>query len=71
VVSLCCEFVVDAYQTKSTAEITGWINVLLWGCLVGIEGLRLARNRRAISREVYEDQSSSDAVQIGEVLPTA
>ncbi|CAL1281094.1 unnamed protein product [Larinioides sclopetarius] len=65
-----CDKVID-YKTKFVAEITGWINVLLWCCLVGIEGIRLARNRRASSREVYVDPDASDVVNIGNIVPTA
>ncbi|GBM20922.1 hypothetical protein AVEN_253723-1 [Araneus ventricosus] len=59
------------YKTKFVSEVTGWINVILWSCLVGIEGVRLSRNRRARSREVYVDPSASDVVSIGNIVPTA
>ncbi|KAF8785420.1 uncharacterized protein LOC129959110 [Argiope bruennichi] len=65
-----CEKFPD-YKTKFVCEISGWINLLLWSCLVAIEGVRLARNRRARSREVYVDPSASDVVSIGNIVPTA
>lgn len=66
-----CSVIPEAYKSTIVAEITQWIDVILWGCLVGIEGIRLARNRRARSREVYVDPTTSDVVNIGDVVPSA
>ncbi|GFU11334.1 hypothetical protein TNCV_107801 [Trichonephila clavipes] len=51
--------------------VTEWIDVVLWGCLMGFEGIRLARNRRARSRQVYVDPTTSDTVNIGNITPSA
>ncbi|GFU03126.1 uncharacterized protein NPIL_667671 [Nephila pilipes] len=66
-----CSIIADAYKSTIVAEVTEWIVVVLWGCLMGIEGIRLARNRRARSREVYVDPTTSDVVNIGNIEPSA
>ncbi|GFR13932.1 uncharacterized protein TNCT_86871 [Trichonephila clavata] len=66
-----CSAISEAYKSTIVAEVTEWIDVVLWGCLMGIEGIRLARNRRARAREVYIDPTTSDTVNIGNITPSA
>ncbi|KAG8198396.1 hypothetical protein JTE90_021639 [Oedothorax gibbosus] len=66
-----CSSEISAFLSTAVAEGAVWVSVALWVCLIGIEGIRLKRNRRAISREVYVDPTTSDVVSIGNVVSTA
>lgn len=66
-----CHMKNTIFRSMFIAEISSWVNVFLWCCLIAIEAIRLQRNRRAIAREIYEESNNSDAVKIGDVLPTA
>ncbi|XP_015917578.1 uncharacterized protein [Parasteatoda tepidariorum] len=59
------------FKTMFISEICAWLNVFFWICLIVLEAVRLRRNRRAISREIYQDPNSSDVVNIGVINPTA
>ncbi|KFM60756.1 hypothetical protein X975_17897, partial [Stegodyphus mimosarum] len=66
-----CSLKSNTYRLMSVAQIGAWLSVLFWCGLVILEGVRLMRNRRALSREVYVEPNASDLARIGEVTPTA